>query len=439
MSGMTRTLWALPLLCAAVPVAAQRGGAPGELVERVAAVVGDSIVLQSEVDEEILRLASSGQPIPQDPAGLDALRRQVLQHRVTELLLVQAANRDSVLVSAEEVDAAVQQELQQRQRGFGSTAAFEAALRQEGLSLADYRSMLAHQFRRQFLIRGYVMKQQRERRPPFVTEEQQRSYFEAQRGMLGERPALISFRQVVVPPRAGDAARAAALATAEDVLARVRAGEDFTQLARRFSDDPSTRERGGELGWFRRGQMVRPFEEAAYGMRPGETSGVVETPFGFHIIRLDKVRGAERQARHILVRPAVVEEDVVRQREDAERVADALRTGSASMQELLARYGDPMEEDRVGPYPRDRLPEPYPQALAGAAAGSVVGPFELPAAAGDPPKLAVIRVTDVSETGEYSFSDPMVRAQVRQQLERELLIEELIEELRRRTHVEIRI
>jgi parvulin-like peptidyl-prolyl isomerase len=97
---------------------------------------------------------------------------------------------------------------------------------------------------------------------------------------------------------------------AEEVLQRVRKGEDFAALAREFSADPSNKNQGGDLGWFGRGVMVKPFEDAAFALKPGETSGLVETQFGLHIIRLDERRtqnGADGKpveqvhARHILI------------------------------------------------------------------------------------------------------------------------------------------
>src|SRR4030095_2016686 len=86
-----------------------------------------------------------------------------------------------------------------------------------------------------------------------------------------------------------------ARAKAEDILKRLKAGEDFVALAKQYSTDPGSKENGGDLGWFGRGRMVPEFEKAAFALQPGQRSEVVESPFGFHIIRVDERRTGDPQ------------------------------------------------------------------------------------------------------------------------------------------------
>src|SRR5690606_3914359 len=101
----------------------------------------------------------------------------------------------------------------------------------------------------------------------------------------------LTFRQVVVAPTASDSAKAAARAEAEALVDSIIAGRDFAELATRHSDDIGTASVGGDLGWFRRGQMVKEFEDAAFAIPAGRVSRVVETVFGYHVIKVERVRG----------------------------------------------------------------------------------------------------------------------------------------------------
>jgi peptidyl-prolyl cis-trans isomerase SurA len=268
-----------------------------------------------------------------------------------------------------------------------------------------------------------------------VTEAEIASFFQAQRGALGERPATVSFEQVIVRPEPSAEARAAARSTAEDVLRQLGAGGDFAVLARRFSADTGSGERGGELGWFRRGQMVRPFENAVYAMRPGETSGLVETEFGFHIIRLERIRAGERQARHILIRAEITEADQARARARADSVATALR-GGASVPNLAERYGTPVDQRGGERVPLERLPPAYTTAFATASPGSVVGPFEIVPAPGSS-AWAVARLGARQAAGEYTLDD--VREQVRGRIQEQKMITQMVAELRRSMHVDVQL
>lgn len=443
MTRISLTLISLLVLGTAAPLAAQQPASDAGVLDRIIAVVGDSVVLQSDVEEEVFRiLAASGMDAPTDPAVIDQLFEEALQAKVDELLLLQAAARDSVEVAEGAIREQVENEIAQRQRAFGGQQAFEYALEQEGMTLPLYREELFDAIRRQGLIETYLSMAARDRRPPPVAENVAREYFEAQRENLGQRPATISFEQVVVAPKPSEEAREAARERAQELLERIRNGEDFAELARAHSADGSAAS-GGDLGWFRRGRMVAEFEDVAFSLPPGAVSNVVETIFGFHIIKVDRVRGAERQARHILIRPEMSPDDVRRTREIASNIADQLREGEP-VDPLVKEWGNSALQGPGGQLParvvgvlRDQLPAPFIEALRGADVGEVVGPFSIDDL-GVAENWVVLRVTEMTEAGEYDWSDPQLRAQVRREIERSLLQEEILNELRERTFIEIR-
>jgi len=123
-----------------------------------------------------------------------------------------------------------------------------------------------------------------------VSESEIKAYYEKNQGHFTE-PEKIHARHILIRPdmknKDRGAAKKAAVEKARKILARVKAGEDFSALARKYSSDPGSAKKGGDLGWFPKGVMMKTFEEAAFALKKGEVSDVVETPFGAHIIRLE--------------------------------------------------------------------------------------------------------------------------------------------------------
>ena len=421
-------------LIVAPPLQAQTtpaGGSGEELVDRVVAVVGDTVLLLSDVQGELAQLEAAGQ-LPQDPIARDQAAQRIVDSRVNDLMLVAAAREAGLVVQEAQVNDAVNGQVQQVQQRFGSEAAFTQALAASGLTVQQYRQTLAAQVRDEQLVSQLIGTRLRNRAPPLIDDAEIREYFDTRRSALGERPASISFEQVVVAPEPSEEARAAAIATAEEVLAELATGADFGVLARRFSDDAGTAEHGGDLGWFRTGRMVPEFERAAFSMRPGQTSGIVESDFGFHIIRLERSRGAERHARHILIQPEVTDADVARARERADSVASASRDGAA-IRTLADRYNTNEFPATLNRLPVDRLPPGYTDALRDPKTNELIGPFALPDPRGD--RFAVVRVSEFLPAGEYTLED--VREQIRQNLQQQAMVEQLLVELENEVHVEL--
>jgi peptidyl-prolyl cis-trans isomerase SurA len=409
-------------------------------VDGIAAIVGDVPIPISRISEQLQTFRAQGGEVPTDPEGLAALRLQLLQSLVDDELMVQAAERDTmVIVTDEDVQGVVDEAISRIRSGFNTQADLERDLRVAGFrSLDDYRSYRTEQQRRE-LLRSSLLQQLRqmgELRPLPPTEEELRAVFEASRDRHPLRPATVSFRQVVVATIPDSMALREAFARADSLRERLLEGEDFAALAQAHSDDVGTREQGGNLGWVRRGQgLVREFENAAFRLQPGAYSLPVYTPFGFHIIQVQRAEPASVQVRHILVSPGFTDDNRAIARLRADSVITMLRDG-VPFDSLATLYHDRTEERLIEDLPREGLPEPYQQPLSGAQPGEMIGPVALDRGNGRTLYAAIIFLEERPE-GPAEFED--LRDQLREALADENAIQRYIETLRAATYIDIRI
>lgn len=430
----------LLLLLAATPILSLPGPAGAQenaLVDRIAAVVGDSVITLTQIQERIFQLRSQGLEVPESGPALSQLQRDVLDQIVGEQLIVQAAIRDStIVVDDADLEEIVSQDLQDRMRQFGGQAAFQQALQGQGFSLASFREFLRGQVRQQRLYQQYMAKRSRELAGILVEDSEVEAFFQDQRASMGNRPSTVEFTQIIVPTTPSDSAKEAARAEAERIRQLALEGEDFADLAKRFSQEPGAQESGGDLGWFRRGEMVEAFEDAAFQLPAGQISQVVETPFGFHVIKVERRRSGEVRARHILIQATPTEADRERARRTADSVKSRLEAGEG-FQTLRAEYGDTEVPDTLE-YPFDRLqelPPGFADPLRQSESGDFIGPIRYEASGRA--RFAVIHVLAVRSGGEYTLDD--VRPQIRERIQQQKLLDKILDELRSQTYVQIRI
>lgn len=416
------------------PLAAQEG----ELVDRIAAVVGDSVITVSQVQERLVQLQAQGAEISSHPDSLAELRQEILDNMIGEQLILQAALRDSTIVVQEgELDEIVEEDIRQRASSFGGSAQLQEALEQQHWTLGTYREFLRANARQQRLYNQFLAKHSRDVGSVEVSEAEMREFFEEQRGSMTDRPPEVSFIQVIVDATPSDSAVAEARAEAERIRQLALEGEEeFEELARRYSQDPGSRESGGDLGWFRRGDMVPAFEETAFRLGAGQVSEPVQTPFGFHIIKVERRRTSEVKARHILIQASSSEGDVERHRERAVEVKERMEAGE-DFQTLRQEFGHLDSPDSLTvPFNQLRnLPPGFAEPLLQAEPDDVIGPIRYEAQGRT--RFAVLRVEDVREGGEFDFED--VRAQIRQRLQERRLMERIVDDLRQKTYVEVRM
>ena len=420
------------------PATVARSIPPALPIDRVVAIVGDQPLLWTDVVTSINQRRAQGLQLPADSVGQAALARTVLGELIDEEILVQKAKEMKLEVTESEITSSADRQIKQIRSQFKSDDEYRAELRNAGLGTPDeYRKSLIEQFRRQNLQQKAFAELRKGAKPVNVADEDVTKAFEQSRTELQKRPATVTFRQIIVAPHASPEAKAKAKARADSLLVEIRKGGDFEQIAKRESMDPGTKALGGDLGWNRRGSgLVPEFEAVMFALRPGDVSPVIETPFGYHIIRVDRVQSAEVKARHILIAPVIDSADVARAHVEADTVAAQWARG-VSYDSLVAKHHDATEEKGVlQPFNRDSLPASYQAALAGAKAGTITAPFQLANPRGQP-KYAVLQVVTATDAGEYNPAE--IREQIRAQLADERSIRQLLDDLRKQTYVSVRM
>jgi peptidyl-prolyl cis-trans isomerase SurA len=409
-------------------------------IDGIAAIVGDKVVLVSEVLSGVNQARARGAPVT-NAKELAKLEADVLQQLVDVELLVQKAELEKVEVSDLEIQNQVDDTERKARSNFKSELEFRTALREAGFgSIDEWRKMQADEARRVKLQQGIMQKLQRDGKVTAVnvSESEITEAYEAFKDKLPRKEARVGMRQIVVATRPSEAAKAKARAKIDSIHAElVKHPEDFENIAKRESMDPSNRELGGDLGWNRRGRMVPEFDRMMFALNPGVISPVVETSFGFHIIRVDRVQPAEVKARHILIRPSVDSTDEARTRLLADSIAKIWQ-GGGSYDSLSVKFHDDAggEDKSIPEYPRNELPEAYRNALEGAKLNQIVGPFPIPDPGAGVNKFVVAQVTFLDEAGEYTYAE--YRDRIRDQLAEERKMRRLIDSLKKQTYVSVR-
>jgi peptidyl-prolyl cis-trans isomerase SurA len=430
----------LSSVCVVPMVAQEVEEVPRIPVDRIVAIVGDTPIPLSVLQQQLNVYQQQGGEIPTDPEALRVLEEDLLQGLIDQELLVQAAERDTMVqVTEEEIQAAVDEIVNNVRGSYLSLADMQRELEQSGFDDLDaYRIWVSEQQRKELLQNAILQAKQTmgEITPRYPTDAELLDFYEERSEQFGMRPATVSFRQVVVAAQPDTSALAAALVEADSVRDQLLNGADFAEMARQHSDDPTTKETGGDLGWFRRGQgMAREFENVAFRLQPGFISFPVYTQFGFHLIEVQRAEPASVQARHILIAPTITEEN----REAAQALADSivnlLRAG-ASYDSLADLYHEPDNDRVLNDIPRESMPPHYADVLGAALAGDVAGPVKADFRNGRT-TFTVVIVVEVRPEGPVTFDD--VKDQLRSTLAQQGGIERYLQSLRDATYIDIRL
>ncbi len=222
---------------------------------------------------------------------------QVFQGLLTDKLMLAKAEQDSIYVSPEEINKQVDGRIKEFVAQFGSEKNVEEAY---GLTIPKIRNLLKEQTERNIKISR--VKQEKFGYGINVSKPEITKFFSDYRDSLPPVPETYDLVQIVRIPKITEDAKFMARQEIDQLLDSVKAGKDFSELAKLYSDDSLSALQGGALGKSKKGSFVKEFEDAAFLLQPGEVSGVVETEFGYHLIKLNDKTGDFITAQHILVK-----------------------------------------------------------------------------------------------------------------------------------------
>ena len=282
------------------------------VVDKIVAIVGEEIILKSDIENAYLQEQGQGLVSSSSDYKTELLEKQLIQ----KLLLAQA-QIDSISVTEEQVENAVANRIEYFISNIGSQERLEAYF---GKSLEEIKDDMRGPLRELLITEQMQQKIVEKIR---ITPSEVRNYFKRlPKDSLPEMPDRYELQQIVLRPRISDAEKERIRERLREYRDQILKGEKtFNTLAVLYSEDPGSATRGGELGYIPRNQLDPAFAEAAFNLKPGKISKIVESEFGFHIIQLIDRQGEKINVRHILLQPKIAEEE----KEEALHRLDTIR------------------------------------------------------------------------------------------------------------------
>lgn len=302
----------------------------GTVIDKVVAVVGQNIIKMSDVEQNYNQIR-----VKQGYNNAFENRCNILEGMLVSKLLIHKGTIDSTEVDDAEVEARVQQRIKEIEAQYGMREMIRQATGYDYDQLHDILFDLTHDqiltMRVQYNLTENVK----------ITPAEVNDYFnKIPADSLPMMEDEYEISEIVITPEVSEAERDKVKLELARLRERILSGEKFSMLATLYSQDPASSKKGGEIGFFGRGEMVGEFEAAAFALKPGEVSPIIETQFGFHILQLIERRGNTVNVRHILLSPKVSAQDLLKSRMLLDSIAQQIRLGNITFEEAAKNYSD---------------------------------------------------------------------------------------------------
>lgn len=305
------------------------------IVDKVVAKVGSEFVLLSEVEDQY------AYSLTQDPTLGDEIKCQILDNLIAQKLIIYQAKLDSVEVSDQEVEAQLELRFDNILRQMNGDEEFFADY--YGAGVAEMKERYREDQRQQILAERMQMKLINS--VTITPDEVQQFYDRIPQDSLPYLDSEVELGELVIKPIVNDEQKAISKEKLENITQKIVSGEEsFEAMALKYSMDPGSGARGGDLGFAKRGSYVPEFEAAVFSLKEGEMSEIVETEYGFHLIKQIERRGNNVRARHILIKPDLTETDLAKARAHLDSIKNLIEIDSITFINAVKRFGDKKAE-----------------------------------------------------------------------------------------------
>ncbi|MBL7929218.1 MAG: peptidylprolyl isomerase [Bacteroidia bacterium] len=309
---------------------------PGRTLDAVIATVGNKIILNSEIEAQYHQFLSQGNYAD------EKIKCRILEQSLLNKLLLHQAILDSIAVSDAQVDEKINRNLEYYIRQFGSKEKLEAFYGKSIVEIKEeYRPLIKEQLQIQ------TMQQKITKDVNVSPADIREFYLKIPSDSLPFINSEIEYSQIQISVTVNSNEKKRVREQLKQYRQRILNGEDFAALAVLYSQDGSAR-KGGELGFHDRGDLVPEFEAAAFKLKPGEVSDVVETKFGFHLIQMIERKGEQFNTRHILIKPKVSNEDIEASRLKADSIYQLIISNAITFDDAATRYSDDSDTKNNG-------------------------------------------------------------------------------------------
>jgi peptidyl-prolyl cis-trans isomerase SurA len=308
------------------------------VLDKIVAVVDNEIILQSELDFQTNLLALQQRIDPSKPD----IKKQILNQMIEEKLLYAKAKLDSINVTDDEVNRQINYRIDMFIQQYGSKEKVEQVY---GMSIEKIKRELRDDVRKYLMAE---MLKQKKFGSIDITRREVEEFFSEYKDSLGLIPEKFKIAHIFVNPKAGEKVKMEAKQRALAILDSIRAGKDFAEMAKKYSEDPGSAAQGGDLGFTKRGTLVPEYEAAAFALQEGQISEPIETVFGYHIIQLIARKGESIHTRQILIKIKNDEDTDLKAIEQLNDIRDSLRLEKGTFEYYAKKYSDDKETAKLG-------------------------------------------------------------------------------------------